>query len=776
MSETKVWQRWSQFIFSALLIIFVPLGLYLLYSGATIDTDIKRLSPEAVFDEALQNTINSNAVLAEKRIRVALVSKSEFDIDDASYEYELALESLTEFVAEADPGEAFSEYLALLQSYPRNFMTKSDRLYFEGLSESEMQAYAKQRVYRSGSSFRFTSLKEDPLSFLNEFIVSALDKGSTQNSGQLQSKETTYVELFDLVLQKKLSVLEQADFVARLKELSQQLMLDYPKVTVVHSGIIFFSEEAASGAKRDINLISVGSIFGVVILLLCVFRTLRPIILPIISIGVGVTFALIFCLWVFGNVHIVTIVFGASLIGVVVDYALHYFYFLHTRPENSELVRVYRALLLSLVTSVIGYSALGASGLPALKQVAFFSVVGLVSAWLTVLSLGNLFFRTGDKIYDATLRRALIAWVDWLSRCRGSIVGFLVSIIFLAACGFFYHGISTNDSPRNFFSFSKERLAEEELVSNLSASYEPASFVLVEGESLTELYDNLSQFKTQIESEFEIDGVVLGLDDISPSKDDQQLSFSLQKTKKSADALSAVYEILGLSDEFESISRKYVTEKFEFLPPSKVFDALSGQLPQLYYRDINKHFSILQIPKTFDLEKITELTQSSEYATFVSSVDSAESALTQLRESALFLLSFSYLCIAALIAFRYRDIKKIKIMLVPICSTLVCIVLIQLLGGALNLFHVMALFLVLGLGMDYVIFIEEMSSRSSEALAAITLSSVTSLLSFGLLSLSSTPIVHSFGLVVLVGNTCNLIASFVLEGQNRRASYEIRKV
>jgi len=79
----------------------------------------------------------------------------------------------------------------------------------------------------------------------------------------------------------------------------------------------------------------------------------------------------------------------------------------------------------------------------------------------------------------------------------------------------------------------------------------------------------------------------------------------------------------------------------------------------------------------------------------------------------------------------------------------------------LNLFHVMALFLVLGFGMDYTIFSKEMREQQDITLEAILLSACTSLLSFGLLSLSSIPVVASFGMTLLIGNIFNLLGAFI---------------
>jgi predicted exporter len=69
---------------------------------------------------------------------------------------------------------------------------------------------------------------------------------------------------------------------------------------------------------------------------------------------------------------------------------------------------------------------------------------------------------------------------------------------------------------------------------------------------------------------------------------------------------------------------------------------------------------------------------------------------------------------------------------------------------------------VVGLGMDYVIFIAEMRDNALETLSAIALSSITNLLSFGLLSLSVLPAVSAFGSALFIGCCCNLLGALLL--------------
>ena len=84
----------------------------------------------------------------------------------------------------------------------------------------------------------------------------------------------------------------------------------------------------------------------------------------------------------------------------------------------------------------------------------------------------------------------------------------------------------------------------------------------------------------------------------------------------------------------------------------------------------------------------------------------------------------------------------------------------------LTLFHAFALFLVLGLGMDYAIFLYDAEDAATAARIAVLLSAVTTWLSFGLLGLSSTPMVADFGITLFLGTLFSyLLAPLVRMGR-----------
>jgi predicted exporter len=72
-------------------------------------------------------------------------------------------------------------------------------------------------------------------------------------------------------------------------------------------------------------------------------------------------------------------------------------------------------------------------------------------------------------------------------------------------------------------------------------------------------------------------------------------------------------------------------------------------------------------------------------------------------------------------------------------------------GMPLNLFSLLALALILGMGIDYGIFIQENRKNRASALMAINVGAASTILAFGMLAFSSTPALKGFGLVLATG-------------------------
>lgn len=147
--------------------------------------------------------------------------------------------------------------------------------------------------------------------------------------------------------------------VTTLNALQATLKTHYPQAQLLSRGTVFYSDYASQQAKRDISTLGVATLLGVLLLIVATFRSLRPLLLCAISIGIGALAGTVATLLFFGELHLMTLVMSMSIIGISADYTLYYLTerLVHG-GENSpwqSLDKVRNALLLALLTTVVAY-------------------------------------------------------------------------------------------------------------------------------------------------------------------------------------------------------------------------------------------------------------------------------------------------------------------------------------------------------------------------------------------------------------------------------------
>ena len=138
---------------------------------------------------------------------------------------------------------------------------------------------------------------------------------------------------------------------------------------------------------------------------------------------------------------------------------------------------------------------------------------------------------------------------------------------------------------------------------------------------------------------------------------------------------------------------------------------------------------------------------------WVDKVGEISSLLANYRQYMGWVVVASYLGVYALLFPRYRG-RTWRAVAPAALASIATIALFGVAGVSLQLFHVLALMLLLGIGVDYGIFFQEQPLwRDPTAWLATCLSALSTLLSFGLLGLSQTPALRAFGLTLLIGIT-----------------------
>lgn len=130
------------------------------------------------------------------------------------------------------------------------------------------------------------------------------------------------------------------------------------------------------------------------------------------------------------------------------------------------------------------------------------------------------------------------------------------------------------------------------------------------------------------------------------------------------------------------------------------------------------------------------------------------------RDEMVRFLSFGAIAIILVLSIRLRSgLLVIKIVGTVAVSIVTVLAILHMLDERISLFHLSSLLLVIGIGLDYVLFFHHQhqgQDARSRTIWAILICSTTTIMVFGLLAFSETPVLHSIGLTAALGSLCCL--------------------
>lgn len=735
-----------------------------LYAILPPRSDPHQAAAEAVLDSRLTGTVT------------ALVGHAEWPQARQGAEALAAawLQTLPQLALDAKVDEAALSELKRLAFETRHALLSSevrDQLKAGQIEALTDQAFAD--LFSPVSLGALDRLDLDPFLLSASRLRSALAKGFPsvelrEGYLTLEAEGLTYILLRAQLAGGGFGTEVEGHPALRLRQAAEELQLRQPGLQLLLSGVPLHSQESAARAQSEITLLGILSLVAVSLLALLAFRspiplaaTFSAVVLSILT-GLGAAFSL------FRELHLFTVVFGTSLIGISVDYSFHFFseWASATKEQSARasMRQVLPGITAGLLTTLISYAAFLLTGFPLLQEMSVFSMAGLISTWLSVWALMPWLPRASERVKARFFRlvHPLERFSAFCARLSPKLRLGGLGVLALGALGL---GLTLRPASdlRTFYRPGVQLAAWEKGTAALMRSFSSGQYVLVQGSDLQNALEREEALVEKLEvfiAQGSL-GAYTALSSYIPSARRQRENRALVKDKLGP-WIPAQLEALGFEAEVSQAWQRAADEDERrlFLPEDLAGTPLEplagllllGSVGESWYTAVLLQEASPDVPWVQELSLLPGVQ-------LVNRIEDTNQTLDHISRAALTALMGAYLLIAVFASIRYGWRSGLKIVVLPALGSVFTAGLLTLFGLSFNIFMVMGLLLVPGMGSDYVIFLTEGRHSRGPILMALALSLVTTLLAFGLLGF--TALAGTFGLTVGLGVFFSFILALV---------------
>lgn len=768
MTPRNLWRRAGCFVAATLLVTL--LGAWLLFgrAGSAIQTDLLAMLPATernpLAEEAAQRLAHANG----DRVILVVANADDDRAKAAARELgqRLAKDDVFASVTAELPPFDLQQLVAPYLAHRFMLLTDADRQALSQPGYDPARALA-QRVNEPFVTGVGTRLQDDPFGWLQHW----LDQQPWSRSPLLPEDnlltahrdDGTYVLVsatlhgssYDDVIQRQaLNALDQAE---------RTIEHDQPGTRVLRTGALFYAAFARADAERDVHRVGLISTLGIAALLLLVFRSPGPLLFAFLSTAIGIVAATTVSVLVFGHIYLLTLVFGAALLGEAVDYSIQY---LTARANAGDawqpvkgLRQVRTALLLALGTSLLGYALLGLVPFSALRQMACFAMTGMTVACLSVFFLlPALLQRSAKPLSEGSVRVALVVQ-NAVSRIALGWHGVVLAALFLVLAAPGWMQLHHDDDVRLLISPPATLVAQEKQIRDITGLGNATQFYLVQGandEQVLQREEALEQRLQGLVDAGKLQGW-LGLAGMVPSLQRQHANQALLAPWfAQPDRMRQWLNAAGFrNDDIERFIQAWPGTPLTL--QSWLKTPLAAPFGYLWMgNDSQRGAASLVLPQgDAPSELLKQAAADLPGITLVDKAASVSDLFGRYRRYASLWLLAAMVLIVPVFGWRYGLRSVPRVLAPPVLGIAFTLAALGYLHHPLTLFHWMALMLVLGVGANYAVFLREgephVAHRPGAMYASVLLSAITALLSFGLLAWSSMPALRDFGLTLLLG-------------------------
>lgn len=641
-----------------------------------------------------------------------------------------------------------------------------------------MEDNYKMLISPSGLVARDFILK-DPLGLsfigLNKLRELGISKELNINNGYLTTEDGNTILLFINPTYSGTDNKHNLTFINHLYGYQEAINNEFAEIgTLSYFGAPFISIANEQQIKQDIQRTVVISLTILMVLLVLFFKRLYLPIILFLPALCGVSLALFIMYLLFPAISAISIGIGAILLGITVDYPLHIITHYREDQNIDELFKhITQPVLSSSTTTSIAFLCLFLVNSEVLQNLGIFAAISIFASSVFALLIIPQLYTPSKRGKDNVLDR-ISAYPFERNKV---IIGItLIATIF----GLFtFSKVQFNDDIAALNFMPENMKASEQRLEAIGSMGKHSVYLTVYGENMEEII----QKNTELERKLSILKSNNQIDDYS-SIGQYFLSQSDQQKKiKQWDEFWKRHGKTTLKDIQESAQELGFKEgTFASLD-----DLLFGSYPILKQTDFDD-FSALPIHDFFTEKNgfytLSTLVQLDDHhdATVLNALESDntlainrkylnEQFLGQIKDDFKTLIDYSYIAILFILFLLFSRIELALISIIPITLTgFITMGIVYASGMEINIFSSVVTTLVLGLGVDFSVFITSGLQRRytfgetplKTYRTSILLAILTTILAIGVLVFAKHPALKSISTISNIGLLVAMFVTFSL--------------
>ncbi len=555
----------------------------------------------------------------------------------------------------------------------------------------------------------------------------------------------------------------------------QALAEDSPQVGVILTGPGVFSAESRRLIRSDAERLSLLSALVILAILIFVYRSVLAVVLVSVPVFVGLLMGVLVVNAVFGSVHAITLGFAATLIGEAVDYPSYLL--LNAGPgevarDAARRLRV--TLALAVLSTVVSALALTLSSFKGLAQLGVLTMVGVLVAGIVTQTL--IPWLLGD--HALAFRRISLPSADLLIRSRWP--AHAATLVVVVAAGWLIHqhpgwwqrdlaGISpVPPAMRMQDAELRREMGAPEVSVFLASRGSSQDAALQAAENVLPVLQHWKQ--EQWIRSFDSPAWYLP----TANKQRERLALLPEPPVLERNLAQALRGIAFRPDAFQPFVADISAAKSAtpVTLSSYAGTPLGAKLSALVVELDGQWLVLTPLGGVVDVAKLAQHLAASPQSNsqLVDLKQVSSDMVDGFRREAMVQAGWGTALILLLLVAGLRSASRALRVILPTGAALVLTVTsLVAFGERLSVFHLVALLLVLGIGLNYALFFERVAADADERARtrlALAVCSTSTVVTFGLLALSSTPVLHAIGSTVALGAVLALLMSALWARRN----------